>query len=144
MNRQARIALAGASGLMANAGIVLLLALWQRSQAGPAFLSTILLQVGAGDANTANVAAWIAYGLFMGLALAEIPLMTWALRKLAVSMTGSFCLVYIASAGFVLFAAVYAALFVLLTQRLGLGFTIAGTGILRLFALMLGVILKVR
>lgn len=144
MNRQAKIALAGGLGLMANAGIVVLIALWRRGQTGPDFLTTLLARVGAGDPNTANHLAWIAYALLMGLALAEIPLMTWALRAMVAGKTKSYRFVYFVCAAFVLFAAVYAALFVLLTQRLGLGLTIAGTGVLRLFALMLGVILKAR
>jgi len=144
MNRQAKIALAGGLGLMANAGIVLLIAVWRHGQTGPAFLTTLLSRVGVGDANTANVCAWIAYGLFLGLALAEIPFMTWALRAMVVAKTKPWRLVYLVCAAFVMFAAVYAAVFVLLTQRLGLGLSIAGTGVLRLIALMFGVILKVR
>jgi hypothetical protein len=144
MNKQARIALAGGLGLMANAGVVFLTALWRSSQAGPAFLATFLSRMGAGNPSSENVAAWVAYVVFIGLALAEIPLMTWALRAMVMGKTRSFRLVYVVSFAFVLFAAVYAVLFVLLTQRLGLGLTIAGTGVLRLFALMLGVVLKAR
>ena len=133
MTRRAYWILAGVLGLMVNAGVMLLLYMWEVARQGRPILS-LPVALSGGPLVLAGWGAWLAYAILLGLALAEIPLMTAGLRALAGSQTRSDWFLYGGNLIFVLFPAVYAFIFVLLTNRLPLGLTIAGTGALRLLA----------
>ena len=137
---RARIALAGSVGLLANAGLMFLVALWHNAHGDSSWLGDFLARTQPALQSAEHTMALIVYLILMAVALAEIPLTTIGLRAL-VRMTGRAArTVGPAVAAFVFFAAVYAAALVFLTQRLDLALTIAGTGVLRLFAVALGVI----
>ena len=133
MNRRAGWWIAAILGLLANAGFTLLLYAWQVARAGR---PVIVLPRALGGQPWAleGVAQIVAYLFLLGLALAEIPLMTAGLRTLARSRTRADWFLYGGTAIFIFFAAVYAAIFIVLGNRLDLGLTIAGTGLLRLVA----------
>ena len=112
MTRRAYWILAGVLGLMANTGVMLLLYMWEVARQGRPILS-LPVALGGGP----------------------LVLTGWGVsRALAGSQTRSDWFLYGGNLIFVLFPAVYAVIFVLLTNRLALGLTIAGTGILRLLA----------
>jgi len=133
MTRRVYWILAGILGLIANAGVMLLLYMWEVARQGRPILS-LPVALGSGPQVLTGWGAWLAYAILLGLALAEIPLMTAGLRLLAGSQTHSDWFLYSGNLIFVLFPVVYAVIFVLLTNRLALGLTIAGTGVLRLLA----------
>ncbi len=124
---------AGLLGLLANAGAMLLLHIWMLSRAGRPI---IVLPASLGGRPWA-MTGWgllFAYIFLLGLALAEVPLMTIGLRALAAGQTRSDWFIRGGFLAFTFFATVYGAIFVLLTNRLDLGLTIACTGLLRLAA----------
>lgn len=79
--------------------------------------------------------SWIVLTLFLFLALfsvAEIPVMIYGLRTLAVSgKPRTNTIVLITTAGYTFFAAVYAAPFILLTGNLWAGAALAGLSLVR-------------
>jgi hypothetical protein len=74
----------------------------------------------------------LAFGFFLTLSLVEIPLMIVALRQMARNVTTPHRLVLSAFAVFVMFASVYAAMFVLLTGEIGWASVLAGFAFVRL------------
>lgn len=80
------------------------------------------------------LAAWGLFVFFGGIALIEIPVMVFGLRKLAAAQnTRAAAIAAAANGGFVFFAAVYALPNLLLTETrfLWLGLLLAGTSFLR-------------
>lgn len=137
LDERIRLALAGGLGLLANGVLILALGYWRSAQEGPAWLAAALRDLAP---DSAGLLILILYVIFMALALAEIPLMTLALRAMRRSPSRPARLTIWAAGIFVFFAAVYAGLFVLLTGRLDLGITISASGILRLMAVALFVV----
>lgn len=135
-----RIAIAGSLGLLTNAGLMVLVAILQQRDEGAGWLLALLERGMALNPAAQHTATLVVYVLFLGLAVAEIPVMTIGLRAMMVSRTRSLWLIVGVTAFFVFFAAVYGAALTLLVGRLDLGLSIAGTGILRLLAVGLGVL----
>lgn len=79
--------------------------------------------------------AIIVGGLFLFLivfSLAEIPLMIYGIHRIAASANPrARYLALLTTAGYVFFGAVYAAPFILLTGRVGLGVALAGLSVVR-------------
>jgi hypothetical protein len=75
--------------------------------------------------------------MFGALSLAEIPMMVFAMRRLAAERRGNYGFVLGLNALFVFFAAVYAAPVLLLTGSLGWGLALAVLSVLRLAASLL-------
>lgn len=120
-SNRTNLALSGLAGLAGNA----LLAeggLWLRQGWTPPFrLSTGLV--------------WVIFLFFLALALLEIPLMLYGLKKIGSGPNAAPpAMLYLAHAAFVFFPAVYAlpSLFVAQTDLLWTGVAIAATGLLRL------------
>jgi hypothetical protein len=133
MSRRVKWVLAGILGLLANAGVMGLLYAWQEARGGRPI---IVLPPALGGQSWAldGLAQFVAYIFLLGLALAEIPLMVAGLRTLARSRTRSDWILYSGNLAFVFFAAVYATILIVVTNRLDLSLTIAGVGLLRLGA----------
>ncbi len=74
-------------------------------------------------------------GLFLFLivfSLAEIPVMIFGIRRIATSVNPKArYLALLTTTGYILFGAVYAAPFILLTGRVGLGVALAGLSVVR-------------
>jgi hypothetical protein len=83
------------------------------------------------------LAAWIAYLFLLAIALAEIPLMVIALRRMAAE--GAVWLLLIINAVYVFFPAVYGLLLILVTGTLPAGLSICALSPLRLVAALLWV-----
>jgi len=132
-----RLALAGGLGLVANAAVMLALGYWRGAQEGPAWLTALLERSAPASADLIIL---IIFLVFLAFALAEIPLMIIALRAMLRSPSRPARLTEWLTAFFVFFAAVYGGVLVLLTLRLDLGLVIAGSGILRLMAVALGLV----
>jgi hypothetical protein len=79
--------------------------------------------------------AWVVLGLFLFLALfsvAEIPVMIFGMRKILESSNRhARAIVYITTAGYTFFAAVYAAPFILLTGNVWAGIALAALSLVR-------------
>jgi len=133
MTRRTIWTLAGVIGLLLNAGVMLLLILWDMARAGRPII-VLPPALGGEPWALGGLAQLVVYLLLLGLALAEIPLMTAGLRVLARSETRADWILHGGNLAFVFFSAVYALLFIVITSRLDLALTIAGTGVLRLIA----------
>lgn len=79
----------------------------------------------------ARLVVILAFVFLLVLSVIEIPVMIVALRQLARSKSTSPRLVWATFAIFVMFAAVYAAIFVLLTGETGWGITLAALCLVR-------------
>jgi hypothetical protein len=132
-----RLALAGGLGLVANAAVMLALGYWRGAQEGPGWLLALLERRAPASADLIILIIAL---VLLAFALAEIPVMIVALRAMQRSPSRPARLIEWLTALFVFFAAVYGGLLVLLTLRLDLGLVIAGTGILRLMAVALGLV----
>ena len=133
MTRRTGWVLAGILGLLVNACVMFLVYLWHLARVGRPII--VLPHALGGEPWALQGTAQLAVYLFLlGLALAEIPLMVAGLRAMARSETRADWILYSGNLAFVFFAAVYALIFILITNRLDLGLTIAGTGLLRLIA----------
>jgi len=133
MTRRTIWALAGILGLLLNAAAMLLLYLWGVARAGRPII--VLPQAMGGEPwALQGTAQLVVYLFLLGLALAEIPLMVAGLRVLVRSEARADWILHSGNLAFVFFAAVYALIFIVVTNRLDLGLSIAGTGLLRLIA----------
>lgn len=114
--------LSGLLGLLACAGLVALCLAIARSGRTPSLLSTFPL-----------IVALLA--LMMGaFSIAEIPLMVFAMRRLAIERRGNLKLVLGLNALFVFFAGVYAVPVLLLASSPGWGLALAALALIRLGA----------
>jgi hypothetical protein len=77
-----------------------------------------------------GLGAWILLGFLLLFSLAEIPLMVFGMRRMVGSVPGR-RLAILTNAVFTFFAAVYAAPFLLLTGRKGIGVALAGLSLVR-------------
>jgi hypothetical protein len=73
---------------------------------------------------------WILLGFLLLFSLAEIPVMIFAMRQMVIASPGTW-LAVLTNAVFTWFAAVYAAPFLLLTGKVGIGVGLAGLGLVR-------------
>jgi hypothetical protein len=89
----------------------------------------------------ALLTGWLALfplALCLGLSVAEIPMMVFALRKLAAdSKQTSATLLVLTNAFYVFFASVYAGMFVLLTGGITVGAGLSALGIVRFVSSLL-------
>ncbi|GAB4548900.1 MAG: hypothetical protein Kow0063_43790 [Anaerolineae bacterium] len=74
---------------------------------------------------------WLLLAFLLGFSLAEIPIMVIGMRHMLGSSAGV-RLAILTNAAFTLFAAVYAAPFLLLTGRVAIALALAGLGLVRL------------
>lgn len=79
---------------------------------------------------------WALLGFLLLFSLAEIPLMLFGMRHMVSSASGA-RLATLTNAAFTFFAAVYAAPFLLLTGRVGIGIMLAGLCLVRLAGALL-------
>ncbi len=73
---------------------------------------------------------WMLLGFLLLFSLAEIPVMIFAMRQMVIASSGAW-LAVLTNAVFTSFAAVYAAPFLLLTGKVGIGVGLAGLGLVR-------------
>jgi len=132
LNWRTRVALVGSLGLLANAGLMFVLALWHGAHPGQSWLGAMLA-----DQSSERILTLLIFFVLLGIALGEIP---FTLRRLRALVRAPGRPADWAVALFVFFAAVYAAVLMLLTQRLDLALTIGSTGVVRLAAIAFGVI----
>jgi hypothetical protein len=76
-------------------------------------------------------ATWLLLVFLLTFSLAEIPLMVFGMRQLAGGPSGG-RLLFLTTAAFTFFAAVYAAPFLLLTGRVAIGAGLAALSLVRL------------
>lgn len=119
MRLRSRLALSGGLGLVGGAVLTGgALFLWRQMVQKP-------LLTGWG--------AWLLLAFLLGFSLAEIPIMIIGMRHMRGSQAGM-RLAVLTNAAFTFFAAVYAAPFLLLTGRMGIGLALASLSLLRLAA----------
>lgn len=118
---KADIAIAGAMGALIGAGIY-------------SIASAVSAQIGGLIQHP--IAIGVAFVILLGFAIAEIPLMVFGIKKIAGSTTPRPFLLG-THLVYVTFASVYASIFILLTNQVGLGWVLAaillvrfGTGVL--------------
>jgi hypothetical protein len=78
----------------------------------------------------AGLGTWVLLGFLLLFSLAEIPVMIFGMRQMIIAASGT-RLAVLTNGVFTSFAAVYAAPFLLLTGRVGIGLGLAGLGLVR-------------
>jgi hypothetical protein len=81
---------------------------------------------------TSPVYVWVLWLFLLGFSIAEIPIMIFGIRRIAASANPRAKYVaLLLNSGYPFFGAVYAAPFILLTGRLGLGMALAALSFVR-------------
>jgi len=122
MNLRSQLALSGLAGVAGGVALT----------GGAVFL----VRRGGLPPLVTGTGTWALLGFLLFFSLAEIPLMLFGMRRLADSPTGTRMAV-LTNAAFTFFAAVYAAPFLLLSGRIGIGLAMAGLCLVRYLSAVL-------